>query len=387
MAAGEPIWALGLMSGTSLDGVDAALLRTDGVEIAALGPAAMRAYAEGELARTAEVHADWTRYAALRGRPVAQGDAPSLAADLAEAEAEVDRAHAAAVTALLLREEAPRPEVIGYHGQTVAHAPEEGWTWQLGDGRALARALNRPVVWDFRSGDMAAGGQGAPLAPLYHFALARYLAEEAPVAFLNIGGVANVTWIDPRAPGPEAPGALIAFDTGPGNALIDDFMRRRQAGDYDAGGETAAGGEPDRGLVRRNALADFARREGPKSLDRNAFQMMLDAVRELSLQDGAATLTAVTVEMIGEAAERFPEPAARWIVCGGGRRNLTMMRRLGERLGAPVLSAEDVGLRGDMIEAEAFAYLAVRHLRGLPLSVPATTGCAAPAPGGRLARP
>ncbi|MEM6743274.1 MAG: anhydro-N-acetylmuramic acid kinase [Pseudomonadota bacterium] len=383
-----PIWALGLMSGTSFDGIDAALLLTDGETVEAFGPASARAYRAEELPFARAVHADWTRFRwIVDGRAAPVGAASEgLRVELAEAHGEVDEVHAAATASLILRA-AQDPAVIGYHGQTVAHDPEAGWTWQLGDGEGLARALRRPVVWDFRGADMAAGGQGAPLAPLYHFALARRLREAAPMAVLNIGGVANVTWIDPRAEGPEAPGALVAFDTGPGNALIDDFVRRRGAGDYDRNGEIAAAGRPDPTTVQRNALIDYARRAGPKSLDRNAFQAVLEAVRDMRLEDGAATLTAVTVEMIAEAAAHFPEPAARWIVCGGGRRNLTLVRGLSERLGAPVLAAEAAGLDGDMIEAQAFAYLAVRALRCLPLSVPGTTGCAAPTRGGRISRP
>ncbi|MEL7462667.1 MAG: anhydro-N-acetylmuramic acid kinase [Pseudomonadota bacterium] len=374
-----PVWALGLMSGTSLDGVDAALLRTDGVEIAAFGPGAERPYREGETGAI-----ELIMNAPLDYRPPKDD---FLARDLAAASADVDRLHAEAVAALLAG--APdAPALIGYHGQTVAHAPEEGWTWQLGDGGALARAANRQVVWDFRTADMQAGGEGAPLAPFYHWALARHIGATEPVAFLNIGGVANVTWVDPRAAAPEAEGALLAFDTGPGNALVNDWMTRRSGAPMDRDGAAAGKGDVDwMSLHGRNATNAYLERKPPKSLDRNTFAAMLEIVNDLSLEDGAATLTALTVECVAESVAHMAAPPARWLVCGGGRRNPVMMRGLAEKLGAPVDAVEAVGFDGDMLEAQAFAYLAVRVAKGLPTSAPGTTGCRAPVCGGRIAHP
>lgn len=374
---GEAIRALGLMSGTSMDGVDAAMLETDGETISAFGPSRFTPYAPGETAALAEVAADWRRF-----RPAEGGDA----ALLATAEREVVSLHAGAA-ARLIAEAGAGPELIGFHGQTVAHAPEEGWTWQLGDGAALARALNRPVVWDFRSADMEAGGEGAPLAPFFHFALARRIGAAAPLAFLNIGGVANVTWVDPSRPAPEAEGALLAFDTGPGNALVNDWMMRRAGAAMDEGGRAAAAGRVHAGRLNSNAARAYLERRPPKSLDRNAFSALLSAMEGLSAEDGAATLTALTAECVAEALRWLPAPPARWLVCGGGRRNGAMMALLAERLGAPVEPVEAAGLDGDMLEAQAFAWLAVRVSRGLPTSAPSTTGCAAPVSGGRIARP
>ena len=383
VAAGRPVWALGLMSGTSLDGVDAAMLLTDGETVEAFGPSAARAYGPGEIAALARVHADWTRYRPAR----AEADA----ATLAEAEAEVVRLHAEAVARLLAgaaaQSDAPMPAVLGFHGQTVAHAPDRGWTWQIGDGAALARALNRPVVWDFRTADMEAGGQGAPLAPFYHFALARRIGAEAPLAFLNIGGVANVTWVDPSKSAPEEEGALAAFDTGPGNALVNDWMAAHTGEAMDRDGAAAAAGTIRRERLAGNSGRAYLERAGPKSLDRNDFSGVVRAVGELSTEDGAATLTALTADCVAESLRHMPAPPARWLVCGGGRRNAAMMAMLADRLGARVEPVEAVGLDGDMLEAQAFAWLAVRVLRGLPTSAPSTTGCREPVCGGRISCP
>ncbi len=375
-----PVWALGLMSGTSLDGVDAAMLRTDGVEIAEFGPGAERLYRADEIAEISAVMAG----------PMSYRDAPEeqLRVRLAAAEQEVLRAHANAVSGLLCNRETPPPELIGFHGQTVAHAPDEGWTWQVGDGAILARALNRPVVWDFRTNDMRSGGEGAPLAPFYHWALARYIGAKAPVAFLNLGGVGNVTWVDPTAATPEQDGALIAFDTGPANALLNDWMLEKTGQPLDRNGAAASKGKPQMAVVRSgNALQDYLRRPAPKSLDRNTFTPFLQAVRDLSVEDGAATLTELSAYCVAEAALHLPSPPTRWLICGGGRRNPTMMAMLAARLDAPVDPVEAVGLNGDLLEAQAFAFLALRSVRGLPLSAPGTTGVAHPVTGGRLSQP
>ncbi len=248
----------------------------------------------------------------------------------------------------------------------------------------LARDCGRRVVWDFRSADVASGGEGAPLAPFFHFACAKWIGAERPVAFLNLGGVGNVTWVDPRAEVPETPEALLAFDTGPGNALIDDFLSVRRGLAFDADGAVAGAGRVDEGIVGSLADHPYLERVPPKSLDRQDFHMFLDLVAHLSTEDGAATLAAVTAACVAEAARHFPEPPERWLVCGGGRRNRTVMAMLAARTNAPVEPVEAAGLDGDMLEAQAFAYLAVRVLRGLPTSAPGTTGCRIPVCGGRV---
>ena len=356
--------ALGLMSGTSMDGVDAAVLETDGETIAGFGPSAFAGYGAEDRAL-------------LRG---ALGKWPGEAG-LEAVEARVRAAHAAVVGRF------DGLEVVGFHGQTLAHEPRGRGTHQIGRGDWLAREVGVPVVWDFRTADVASGGEGAPLVPFFHFACARWIGAEAPVAFLNLGGVGNVTWVDPRQPGPEAEGALVAFDTGPGNALIDDFLGLRLGRAFDEDGAVAAAGRVHAAALEGLAAHPYVARKPPKSLDRQDFHGFLDRVAGLSTEDGAATLAALTVGCVAEAARHFPEPAARWLVCGGGRRNRAVMAMLAQRTNGEVAPVEAVGLDGDMLEAQAFAYLAVRVLRGLPTSAPATTGVRLPVSGGRVSRP
>jgi len=243
------------------------------------------------------------------------------------------------------------------------------------------------VVSDFRSADMRAGGQGAPLAPFYHFALAKHVGATEPLAFLNIGGVGNVTWVDPTKLLPEEEGALIAFDTGPGNALVNDWMQAQSGELLDRDGATAAQGRVHRDRLATNSGQAYLGRRPPKSLDRNDFHGVLAAMEGLSTEDGAATLTAFTADTVAQSLKHMPSPPSRWLICGGGRHNQTMMRMLADRLRAPVDPVEAVGLDGDMLEAQAFAYLAVRVLRGLPTSAPSTTGCSQPVCGGQISYP
>ncbi|MEM8752944.1 MAG: anhydro-N-acetylmuramic acid kinase, partial [Pseudomonadota bacterium] len=351
-----PVWAVGVMTGTSMDGVDVAAIRTDGVEVfERLGGAETAMGDERRaLIRFAVEHAADIKTSFLADR----GRWPRW---LRAVDAEVARTigeGVASVRAALAGEGGPwaplaAPEaevVLGVHGQTVAHRPDEGFTLQIGappPGERLT-AFDWTEVYDFRSADMAAGGEGAPLAPFYHFALARLIGAEGPVAFLNLGGVGNVTFVDPAAPAPEAPGALLAFDTGPGSALIDDWMRAKTGAAMDEDGAAAAVGRVHKNALRSNAAGAFLARRPPKSLDRLSFHGMLDAVRDLSVVDGAATLTAFTAECVAASRRWAAEPPGRWIVCGGGRRNPTLMRMLADRLGAPVVGAEAVGLDGDL---------------------------------------
>jgi anhydro-N-acetylmuramic acid kinase len=355
---------LGLMSGTSMDGVDAALLETDGETIRAFGRTAFRPY------EAAERDAIRAALGAWPGEPA-----------VAEAEAAVRRAHAALIA------DFPEAEAVGFHGQTLAHEPAGRGSHQTGRGDLLAAETGRAVVWDFRSADVASGGEGAPLAPFYHFALARRIGAEAPVAFLNIGGVANVTWVDPRAPAPEAPGALLAFDTGPGNALIDDFLSARLGRPFDDRGAVAGQGRPDAAILASLARHPYLERIPPKSLDRLDFHPLLEAVVPLSTEDGAATLAAVTAACVAAAARHLPEPPSRWLLCGGGRLNATLAGMIAATTNAPVDPVEAVWLDGDMLEAQAFAFLAARVLRGLPTSASSTTGARMPVCGGRVSRP
>jgi anhydro-N-acetylmuramic acid kinase len=355
---------LGCMSGTSMDGVDAAVVETDGYVVTGFGPHAYRAYAPAERAAIAAVQGRWP------GDP-----------GVAEAARVVEAAHAELIAGF------DGIDAVGFHGQTLAHDPGGRGTHQAGDGARLAAATGRTVVWDFRSADVAAGGQGAPLAPFYHHALARHIGAREPVVFLNLGGVANITLVDPLAGAPEDPGALLACDTGPANALLDDLVRGRTGAGYDADGILAAAGHADTAVLASFRAHPFLARAAPKSLDRNAFAGLAARVAGLTLENAAATLLAVSVAGVEAAIERLPVPPERMLVCGGGRHNRAMMAALGAGLPVPVDPVEAVGLDGDMLEAQAFGYLAARVLSGLPITAPGTTGVPAPQTGGQISRP
>ena len=359
-----PIWVAGAMSGTSLDGVDAALLRTDGQDILDFGDSRYRPYSEAERALLRAALGCW----------------PGQVGVAAAAEV-VETAHAAVLSRL------KGAELIGFHGQTLAHDPHGRGTHQAGDGQVLADVLGLPVVWDFRSADVDLGGEGAPLAPFFHFACARWIKATAPVVFLNLGGVGNLTWVDPAAEGPEAEGALLAFDTGPGNAPLDDLMQARRGKPRDEGGEMAAAGTPDAAIVAAALDRVFMARMPPKSLDRNEFSDLADLVIPLGTEDAAATLTAISAEAVARGLEHCPIPPAQVLVTGGGRHNRAMMAALAARIACPVLPVEEVGLDGDMLEAQAFAFLAVRVTRKMATSGPTTTGVRAYVGGGTLSHP
>jgi anhydro-N-acetylmuramic acid kinase len=351
---------IGLMSGTSLDGVDAAWLDTDGRTVTAFGPTLTVPY-DDVLRRDLRTILDL---------------APALAPEdprLVSATERLTGYHIQAVEAL------GRPaDLIGFHGQTILHQPHRRRTWQIGDAAALARRLGVPVAHDFRSADVAAGGQGAPFVPVYHAALAADLPK--PLAILNIGGVANVTWIG-------GDGALLAFDTGPGNGLLDDWVFRHTGQAFDRDGALAHSGQVDMNVLARLVAHSYFGLPGPKSLDRLDFAKALadSGLSGLTAADGAATLTRFTVAAI--AAAKFPEPPTHWLVCGGGRLNPLLMDGLRQSLASPVEPVEAVGWNGDALEAQCFGFLAARVVSGLPLSYPSTTGVPAPTPGGRIAKP
>jgi anhydro-N-acetylmuramic acid kinase len=345
--------AIGLMSGTSLDGdIDVALIETDG-----------EAYVK---------RLDFKPFpyqAAVRDKVRACFGRRGADAQTAEADALVTDLHIAAVKAL-----GKPADIIGFHGQTIMHDPASKFTWQLGDGQRLAHETGIDVVAGMRYADVAAGGQGAPLLPLYHCALASGLKK--PLAVLNLGGVANVTWLGEKA------GDILAFDCGPANALLDDFIRVRTGDEYDDDGKLAMRGHIHNDILMRWLGHDYFAKTPPKSLDRHDFKV--EEVAGLSTEDGAATLTAFTVQAVAKAQEHFPTPVLRWLVTGGGRKNKKMIHDLKNHLGVAVDAVEKEGWNGDAMEAEGFAYLAVRSLKGLPLSLPSTTGVPVPTPGGVL---
>jgi anhydro-N-acetylmuramic acid kinase len=358
------------MSGTSMDGVDVALIESDGERIERLGPAGYRAYTREErnLLRTALVEA------------VGMTDRNARSPILAEAEKSITAAHVEAVEAFLAENkiERSRVEIVGFHGQTVLHRPEARLTIQIGDGKLLAKKIGIPVAYDFRAADTAAGGQGAPLVPVFHRAMAESFTAARPLAVLNIGGVANITYLDDG-------NDPIAFDTGPGNAPIDDLMRARNGHTHDAEGAFAARGKADEKLVAKILTNPFFAKAPPKSLDRAAFARL--PLEDLSLEDAAATATAVVAASIASAIALLPKKPAMLIVAGGGARNATLLKMLGERANVPVKTANEIGWSGDALEAQAFAFLAIRALKGLPLTFPATTGVAKPLTGGVIAKP
>ncbi|WP_394196945.1 anhydro-N-acetylmuramic acid kinase [Litoreibacter albidus] len=358
------------MSGTSLDGVDAALLRTDGETITAFGKSDYRPYSPEERAMIAAALGQW-----------------SDGADVVQAAEMVETVHAALLSRMMTVDLEQAPEIIGFHGQTLAHDPANQRTHQTGDGALLAEILQRTVVWDFRTADVQLGGQGAPLAPFFHFACAKYLKLPAPTVFLNLGGVGNVTYVDPSYDAPQQSGALLAFDTGPANAPINDLMQARLGQAYDQDGALATQGTANTEIVAAFLNHGYFHKMPPKSLDRDDFNGLSDRVADLADADATATLAECCAAAVARAMEHMPKTPAQILVCGGGRRNAHIMARLRALTGLRVDDIDDHGLDGDMLEAQAFAYLAVRVARGLPTSCPSTTGVAANVGGGTISHP
>ena len=360
---GAALRALGAMSGTSLDGVDAAVVETDGRRIISFGKTGYRAYSEAERAVLRAGLGRWT------------GPETEAAARV------VDAAHAELLGGF------EGIDLVGFHGQTLAHEPRGRGSFQVGDGAALAEALGLPVVWDFRSDDVAMGGEGAPLAPFFHFACAKWIGAEAPLCFLNLGGVGNLTYVDPSFEAPEEEGALLAFDTGPANAPVNDLMLARRGLAMDEGGALAARGTVEEGALELFLAEPYFARMPPKSLDRNDFAEMIGLVGELGDADAAATLTGMCAAGVLQGMEHCPKPPERLLVTGGGRHNPVLMEMLRVSLDCPVEPVEAVGLDGDMLEAQAFAFLAVRVAYGMATSCPGTTGVRALVGGGIVSRP
>ncbi|MGA1852656.1 anhydro-N-acetylmuramic acid kinase [Sphingobium yanoikuyae] len=359
--------AIGLMSGTSRDGIDAALIETDG-----------EGQAEAIIFHAQPYSDDFReRLAAACARAMAM-DAPGEDPLIRAVEMDLTNFHIDAIADMLGRSGHVAEDigVIGFHGHTVAHRPERRWTWQIGDGAVLAGAFGIPVVADLRSADVQAGGQGAPLMPVYHRALSDGLAK--PVGILNLGGVANITAIG-------SDGSLVAFDTGMASGLIDNWMQAHGDAAYDAGGATAARGQVDEARLAAMMADPWFAAPPPKSIDREAFTIA--PVEGLSLADGAATLTAFSAQAVARGVDHLPERPARIYVAGGGRHNATLMAMLAARTGADVRSVDELGWDGDALEAQGFAYMAVRYLNGLPISFPGTTGAPEPMTGGVLFQP
>lgn len=369
----QPVWAVGLMTGTVLDGnIDVALLKTDGERIETFGTYTLAPYPDfirSLLDDTLAAARIWNF----------DGPEPSI---FREAEEALTRAQAEAVKNLVADAGLTMGDiaVVGFHGQTVLHrAPQPGrlgQTRQLGDGALMSEILGVKVAYDFRSADMRAGGQGAPLSAAYHVALLRNAKSHGDAAILNLGGVGNITWWDGKD-------LLVAFDTGPANAPLNDFVKAHGLGEMDRDGALALSGTVDEARLSKLLQHPYLTKPYPKSLDRFDFgAAMADG---LSPRDGAATLAAFTVGAVGKALDLLPLRPERLVVCGGGRRNPAIMAMLQSRAGVEVVPAEALGWRGDAVEAECFAFLAVRVLSGLPISFPTTTGVPQPMRGGQLA--
>ncbi len=369
----DPIWAIGLMTGTVLDGnIDVALLKTDGERIETFGTYTLAPYPQSIrdlLEQTLAEARAWNF----------EGPEPKI---FARAEQELTRAQSAAVREHVESAGLAMADIgiVGFHGQSVLHrapTPQRiGATRQLGDGELMHELLGVPVAYDFRSADVGAGGQGAPLSAIYHQALLRGLGASGETAVLNLGGVANITWWD-------GADTLIAFDTGPANAPINDWVKQHGVGGMDRNGELALSGKVDEARLAQLLQHPYLAAPFPKSLDR--FDFSASMADGLSPADGAATLTAFTASAVGKGLDLLPRRPQRLVVCGGGRHNPAIMAMLKSRAGVDAVPAEAVGWRGDAIEAECFAFLAVRVLRGLPISFPTTTGVPRPMQGGRLA--
>lgn len=360
-------YVIGLMSGTSRDGVDAALIKTDGVNSVDAVAFHFEPYPGSLKAMIADV-CDIAM----------DSQQPGSSQPISYCETLLDERHLAATNILLKKANLSAREVsvIGLHGHTIAHRADLGWTWQIGKPEFLANYFNIPVMSNMRDYDVMFGGQGAPLIPVFHRAL--FADSLSPVAVLNLGGVANLTFIG-------SDGALVAFDCGMASALIDDWMSQKTNNQFDEGGEFAASGMVDQGLLKAMLDHPFFSASFPKSLDRADFN--LDLIEGLSAKDGAATLTAFSAKAVAMGLEQFPARPKRLIVCGGGRKNDTMLQMIEQYAGIPTVKTDDLGWDGDAIEAQGFAYLAYRCLHGLPITYPGTTGVAEPMSGGILTRP
>jgi len=363
--------AIGLMSGTSMDGIDAALIHSDGEYLLEVGPSQFFPFNE-ETRNLILVAID-------EAKTITNRDQCTKA--MQEAELAITDSHIVAVKAFLEEIEMASKDidVIGFHGQTVLHRPDEALTVQLGVGQTLAKATGIDVVYDMRANDMANGGQGAPLIPAYHQALANQLQLSRPIVFVNIGGISNITYVDAYE--------LIAFDVGPGNALVDQWVQLNAGIPYDDGGEIASRGKVNKALADKYLSNDFFKKPGPKSLDRNDF--LPPEAGSVGLEDGARTLAHVTAAAILKSVEHIPEPPKLWVISGGGRHNpyiMSDLKELAAGMQADVIASDEVKLDGDSMEAEAWGYLAIRALKKLPLTFPKTTGVSEPVSGGVLCK-
>ena len=357
-------WFIGCMSGTSMDGVDIAEIRTDGQRIFEFGGTASKSFSSEESKILHGARGKWPGKSGVK-----------------QATRIVEETH------LTLLKAVPRNAIVGFHGQTLAHDPGNQKTHQAGDGQYLADGLGKTVVWDFRTEDMVNGGQGAPLAPFYHFALAKFLGLTKVCAFINIGGITNISIIDSQKEEPDEEGALSAFDIGPGNSLIDRFCQEHRNLPFDRDGKIASEGQADQNLVNEFLAHDFFKLQGPRSFDIHDFYFLLKKVEHLSFEDGVATLTECTAQSLASVLVKIKPKPCNIVLCGGGTNNSYLVARLTELTAMDIRSAKDWGLEPQYLEAQAFGFLAARVLRQMSTSAPGTTGCQFPSGGGRISYP
>ena len=352
-----------------MDGIDLAVIQTDGDAKIVFGATQSWAFSATQRKLLRQTLEDAKAIEKRDDRPE----------NLVQIEAMVTSIHGACVAEFLASHNlAPQSiDIIGFHGQTVLHRPNEGLTVQLGNGQALAQLLKIPVAYDLRANDMVHGGQGAPLVPVFHRALVQAAKLYGPTAILNLGGIGNVTYCDGDAP-------PIAFDTGPANALMDDEMQIRFGLDLDRDGAMSGAGQVNQAALTKLMSHAYFNKPWPKSLDRQAFSR--EPVVALEAHEAIATLAAFTAESIRAAEKLLPQKPLRWILAGGGAFNPTLKTMIANRVAGDVVTSDSVDWQADMLEAQAWAYLAVRSLKGLELTFPTTTGCKEPVSGGTIAR-
>ena len=373
--------AIGLMSGTSMDGVDVSLIRSDGFNQFTNILDEYFEYNESLQQELIE----------LRNLIANINDLKKYSSRLNKLEREITVFHSKIVSNLSFKYE-DEIDFVGFHGQTIFHNPEQKITKQLGDGRLMSQLVKKKVIYDFRQEDLANKGQGAPLTPIFHNLLSRRINEkhqiDFPICFLNIGGISNITKIIKKDEKLEE--NLEAFDSGPGNCMIDEWVRKNSKNNFDENGSIAKSGKINQ-LILNQVIDNFKINSFDKSLDVKDFDISF--ARGLSLEDGCATITNFTAYLIAKGVEHANGSnikPIKYLVCGGGRKNTFLIQSIKDYLlhkkNISLNSIDDYSLNGDFIESQAFGYLSIRSFLKLPISFPRTTGCKVPTIGGKLVK-
>ena len=371
-------YSLGLMSGTSMDGVDASIIQSDGETKYKVIIDKYFEYPQG-------IYKDLTK---LRDKIKSSKDLKKFSKEVKNIEKEITLFHAKAVNEILKKTKV-KVDFIGFHGQTIYHNAKEKISKQLGDGKILSQLSKKTVVYNFRQNDLDHGGGGAPLAPIFHKLIVSQNKIKQPVLILNLGGIANWTFLGESDDGKD----LHSADLGPGNCLIDQWMKKNSKQNYDKDGSTAKSGKINKSVLNKaidDHMDKFISEEQSKdyyhdrSYDINDFDFSF--VFGLSLEDGAATLTEYTAFIISEFINGTPADLRRVIVCGGGRKNKFLLKRISKKLKYSLQPIDNFGIDGDFVESQAFAYLAIRSYLKLPISFPETTGVKKSCTGGVIVK-